>query len=90
MKITADNICSSTRFELLNCEIMQNDKNDQHYHKDTYLVSSDTINYYSKYKKSERPEVVANKFPEIQHTFQKKCIVLVEKTYKEAVTESCH
>ena len=29
---------------------MQNDENDQHYHKDTYLVSSDTINYYSKYK----------------------------------------
>ena len=34
-----------------------------------------------------RPEVVVNRFPENQHTFQKKCTVPGDKTYKETATE---
>ena len=87
MKIGADSMYSQNRFDLLNCETTENDENDHRYHKDTSIVGIDTINHHSRYKKSKRPEVVANRFPENQHTFQKKCTILGEKTYKEAVTE---
>ena len=86
-KIAIDSIYSPNRFELLNCEAIQNDENDHPYHKDTSIVGRDTIIYHSRYKQPTRPEVVVNRFPENQHTFQKKCTVPGEKTYKEAVTE---
>ena len=86
MKSAADSIYSPSRFELINCEATKNDENDHPYHKDTSTVGIDTINHHSRYKQSKRPEVVANRFPENQHTFQKKCTILGEKTYKQAVT----
>ena len=70
MKSAADSIYSPNRFEILNCETTKNDEKDHSYHKDTFIVGSDTINYYSRYKK--RPEVAVNRFPENQHTFEKK------------------
>ena len=87
MKSAADGMYSRNRFELLNCETIENDENDNLYHKDTSTVGIDTINHHSRYKPWKRPEVVANRFPEKQHTFQKKCTVPGEKKYKEAVTE---
>ena len=87
MKSAAYSIYSANRFELLNCETMENDENDHPYHKDTSIVGIVTINYHSRYKQSKRPEVVVNRFPENQHTFQKKCTVPGDKTYKEAATE---
>ena len=87
MKVGADSIDCQNRLELLNCETTENDENDHRYHKDTSIVGIDIINHHSRYKKSKRPEVVGNRFPEKQHTFQKKCTILGEKTYKEVVTE---
>ena len=87
MKNAADSIYSPNLFELLKCETTENDENDHPYHKDTSTVGSDTINHHSRYKQSKRPEVVVNRFPENQHTFQKKCTVPCDKTYKEAATE---
>ena len=84
---SAADVYSPNRFEVLNCETTENDENDHPYHKDTSKVGSDTINHHSRYKQSKRPEVIVNRFPENQHTFQKKCTVPGEKTYKEAVTE---
>ena len=78
MKSAADSIYFPSRFELINCETTKNDENDHPYHKDTSIVSIYTINHHSRYKQSKRPEV--------QHTFQKKCTVPGEKTYKQAVT----
>ena len=75
MKSAADSIYSPNRFLLLNCETAEINENDHPYHKDTSLVGSDTINHHSRYKISKRPEVVINRFPENQHTFQKKCTV---------------
>ena len=68
MKSAADSIYFPNRFESLNFETTENDEND------TSVAGSHTINH-SRYKQSKRPEVVANRFPENQHTFQKKCIV---------------
>ena len=45
MKSASDSIYSPNCFQLLNCEVMENDKNDQPYHKDTSIVSIDTINH---------------------------------------------
>ena len=87
MKSGADSIYFSNRFESLNCETTENDENDHPYHKDTSMVGIDTINHHSRYKQSKPPEVVADRSPENQHTFQTKCTVLGEKTYIEAVTE---
>ena len=87
MRSAADSIYSPDCFELLNCETTENDENDHPYHKDTSIVGSDIINHHSKYKQSKRPEVVVNRFPENQHTFQKKYTIPGDKTYKEAVTE---
>ena len=88
MKSAADSIYSANHFELVNCETTENDKNDHPYHKDTSIVGSDTINHHSRYKQSKRPEVVVNRFPENQHTFQKKCTVTGDKTSRqEAATE---
>ena len=75
----AESIYSPNRFHLLNCVTTENDENDHPYHKDTSIVSNDTINHHSRHKQSKRPEVVANRFPENQHTFQKKCTVPGEK-----------
>ena len=90
MKSAADSIYSPNRFELLNCETTENDENDHPYHKDTSIVGSDTINHHSRYKQSKRPEVVVNRFPEKQHTFQKKRTVPGDKTHKEAATEKAN
>ena len=68
LKSAADSIYFPNRFESLNFETTENDEND------TSVAGSPTINH-SRYKQSKRPEVVANRFPENQHTFQKKCIV---------------
>ena len=87
MKSAADSIYSPNRFELLNCENMGNDKSSHPYHKDTTTVDCDTVNYHFRYKQSKQPEVVVNRFPENQHTFQKKCTVSHVKTYKKAITE---
>ena len=38
-------------------------------------------------QKLKRPEVVVNRLPKTQHTFQKKYTVPGEKTYKEAVAK---
>ena len=62
IKSAADNIYCPNRFELLNCETKENDKNDHPFHKDTSTVGIDTINHHSRYKQSKRPEVVANRF----------------------------
>ena len=86
VKSAADSIYSPNLFELLNCETTENDENDHPYH-DTSSAGSDTINLYSKYGQSKRPEVIRNRFSENQHTFQKKCTVPGEKTYREIVTE---
>ena len=86
MKSAADSIYSPNRY----CEATENDENDHPYYKDTSVVGTDTINHHSRCKQSKRPEVVANRFPENHHTFQKKCTVLGEKTYKEAVTEKAN
>ena len=86
MKSAVDGICSPNCLELLNCETTENDKNDHPYHGDTYIVDSDTINHHSRYKQSKRPEVVVNRFPEKQHTFQKKCTVPGQRRYGKAVT----
>ena len=80
-------IYSPNRFELLNCETTENNENDHPCHKDTSIVRSHTINDHSRYKQSKRPEVVVNRFPENQYTFQKTCTVPGHKTYKEAATE---
>ena len=90
IKSAADSIYSPNRFELLNCETTENDENDHPYHKDTSIVGIDTINHHSRYKQLKRPEAVANRFPENQHTFRKKCTDPGEKTYKEAVTEKAN
>ena len=86
VKSAADSIYSPNLFELLNCETTENDENNHPYH-DTSIAGSDTINLYSKYGQSKRPEVIRNRFSENQHTFQKKCTVPGEKTYREIVTE---
>ena len=65
MKSAADSIYFPNRFESLNFETTENDEND------TSVAGSHTINH-SRYKQSKRPEVVANRFPENQHTLQKK------------------
>ena len=72
MKSAADSIYSPNRFELLNRDTMENDENDHPYHRDTSIVGSDTINHRSRYKQSKRLDVAVNRFPENQHTFQKK------------------
>ena len=87
MKSSADSIYSPNRFELINCETTEKEEINHPYHKDTSIVGIDTINHHSRYNQSKRPEVVANRFPEKQHTFQKKYTVPGKKTYKEAVTE---
>ena len=88
MRSAADSIDSPNRFELLNCETKENDENNHPYHKDTSIVGSDTINHHSRYKQSKRPEVVVYRFPENQHTFQKKCTVPGDKTSRqETATE---
>ena len=77
MKSAADIIRSRNCFELRNCETTETEKKVQPEDKDTSIVSSDTRNHYPKYepeviKKEIRPEVIANKFPEIQNNFQTK------------------
>ena len=79
MKSAADSIYSPNRFELLNCETTKNDENDNSDHKNTSIVGSDSINYHSRCKQSKRPEVVVNRFPGNQHTFQKKYTTPGEK-----------
>ena len=64
MKSAADSIYPPNRFELLNCENMENDKSSHLYHKDTSTVDSDTVNYPFRYKQSKQPEVVVNRFPD--------------------------
>ena len=78
VKSAADSILSK-HFELVHCETAENDKNNHSYHENTSIVVSNTINRHSKYKQSKRPEVLVNRFPEKQHTFQKKCTAPVEK-----------
>ena len=87
IKSAADSIYSPNRFELLNCETTKNDENDHPYHKNTSIVGSDSINYHSRYKQSKRPEVVVNRFPENQHTFQKKCTTPGEKKYIKKLSQ---
>ena len=87
MKSAADSIYYPNRFELRNCETTENDENAHLYQMDTSTVAIDAINHHSRYNQSKLPEVVTNTFPEKQHTFQKKCTVPCEKTYKETVTE---
>ena len=82
MKSAADIIYSPNRFESLNCETTENDENDHAYHKDTSIVGIDTTNHHSRYKQLKQAEAVANRFPENQHIFRKKCTVPGEKTYK--------
>ena len=53
MKSAEDSIYSSNRFELPNCETTENDEKDHPYHKDTSIVSIDTINRHSRYKQSK-------------------------------------
>ena len=50
MKSAADGMYSRNRFELLNCETIEYDENDNLYHKDTSTVGIDTINHHSRYK----------------------------------------
>ena len=85
MKSAAESIYPPNRFELLNCETTENDKSDHPYHKDTSLVGSDTINHHSRHKKSKRPEVVVNRFPENQHTFHKKCTVIKKLSQRNRI-----
>ena len=79
MKNAVDSKYSPNRFELLNCKTTKYDKNDHYYHKDSSIVGSDTISHHFRYKPSKRPEVIVSRFPENQHTFQKKCTVPGEK-----------
>ena len=72
MKSAADITYSPNRFESLNCETTENDENDHAFHKDTSIVGIDTTNHHSRHKQLKRAEVVANRFPENQHTFRKK------------------
>ena len=82
MKSAADNIHSPNHFELLNCEITKNDDNDHPYHKDSFTVSSDKVNHFSKYKQSKRPKAV-NRFQENQYTFHKNVLFRVKKRIKK-------
>ena len=45
MNSAADSIYSPNGFELLNCEVTENNENDHPYHKDTSIVGSDTKNH---------------------------------------------